>query len=60
MYSNAIDSSDEDISGIMLRRVMKAWSEGKTARQISAETGLPIALVYRYLKLGQKPIVKRS
>ena len=59
MHNIPIDSSD-DGSGIMLRRVMKAWGEGKTVRQISAETGLPIALVYRYLKLGQKPIVKRS
>ena len=60
MNSNTIDSSDEDISGMMLRRVMKAWGERKTARQISDETRLPIAVVYRYLKLGQKPIVKRS
>jgi hypothetical protein len=60
MKNTLTDSSDDGISGIMLRRVMKAWGEGKNARQISTETGLPIAVVYRYLKLGQKPIVKKK
>ena len=53
------DGMEEIIAGdIMLRRVMKAWGDGKTIREIAIITGLSTAKVMKHLKSGQKRIVK--
>jgi len=40
--------------------VVEAWRDGKSAREISEATGLPVAAVYRLLKKIQKAIVTES
>jgi RNA polymerase sigma factor (sigma-70 family) len=38
--------------------LVKAWMEGKTAKQISEETGLPLSTVYRRVTKMQKAFLK--
>jgi len=58
---NASDSVAEgDISSSTREQIFGLWKGGRTLKQISQMTGLPIKLVGRILKQKQKPIILKG
>jgi hypothetical protein len=53
-------ASGDDGGDIWAQQIIENWIKGKTIKQISEETGWPIATVNRILKRMQKEIVKRE
>ena len=51
------DNSDDDPTGDITRKILLAWSEGLSLRQISERVGLPIDVVNRSLKRSLKAII---
>lgn len=53
-------AKDDDDSGDIAGRILKAWIEGMSLRQIATVTNRPLVFVNRILKQEQKKIVRRG
>lgn len=57
---NTTESPVEDIADIKQEPIIIPWDENKSLHQISEETGLPVDVINKKLKLIQKALVKRE